>query len=85
MKDENRIMLFPVFIHPLSFILHPFFLALTLLVLRVLADDANHALTLDNLALIADFFDRCSYLHIIPSLLGYSDGRGKARKRFAAP
>ena len=38
-------------------------LALALLVARVLADDADHALATDNLALDADLLDGCSDLH----------------------
>src|SRR6266850_2753904 len=38
-------------------------LALTLLVLRILADHPHHTLAVDDLALIANFFDRCSNFH----------------------
>ena len=41
------------------------FLALLLLVLRVLADNHNLALTADDLALLADRLNRRSYLHVI--------------------
>ena len=41
----------------------PFFLALTLLVAGVLADDEHLAMASDDLALIAHFLDRRTYLH----------------------
>ena len=54
------------------------FLALLLLVLRVLADNHNLALTADDLALLADRLYRRSYLHDIlpPSkfLVGWDTG-----------
>jgi len=40
-----------------------YYLSLTLLVLGVLADHPHHTLAVDDLALIADFLYRCSYLH----------------------
>ena len=43
------------------------FLALLLLVLRVLADDHDTALALDDLALLADRLDRRSNLHFVRS------------------
>ena len=43
----------------------PFFLALTLLVARVLADDEHLAMASDDLALIAHFLDRRTYLHLL--------------------
>ena len=42
----------------------PFFLALTLLVARILTDDENLAMASDNLALVAHLLDRRTYLHI---------------------
>lgn len=42
-------------------------LSLSLLVLGVFADDAKHALTLDELALVADRLDRRPDLHFLPS------------------
>jgi len=39
--------------------------ALSLLVLLVLADDANHAFSLDDLALVADFFNAGSNFHVL--------------------
>ena len=52
---------------------HDFLLTLTLLVTRVGADDANDALALDDLALGADGFDGCSYLHDLFSRAAYRD------------
>jgi hypothetical protein len=42
---------------------------LALLVLWILADDANYALTLDNLALVANLLNRSSDFHCIPLFL----------------
>ena len=57
---------------------HRRFLALLLLVLRVLADNHNLALTANDLALLADRLYRRSYLHVIlpPSnfLVGWDTG-----------
>jgi hypothetical protein len=39
------------------------FLALPLFVFRVDADYPHHTLAVDNLALVTDFFYRCSYFH----------------------
>jgi hypothetical protein len=44
---------------------------LTLLVLRIYADNSYNALSMDDLALVAHFFDGCPYFHLIspiPSL-----------------
>src|SRR5437868_2038530 len=38
-------------------------LTLTLFVFRVLADHPHYSLAVDDLALITNFLDRCSYLH----------------------
>src|ERR1039458_9575765 len=42
---------------------NPFYLALTLLVFRVLADHPHYSLAVDDLALVANLLNRCSYLH----------------------
>lgn len=46
------------------FLKSPFFLALTLLMARILADDEDLAMASDDLALVAHFLDRRTYLHI---------------------
>ena len=68
------------------------FLALLLLVLRVLADNHNLALTADDLALLTDRLYRRSYLHDIlpPSkfLVGWDTGKpatAGARVTYAPP
>jgi hypothetical protein len=38
-------------------------LTLPLLVLGVRADDTNHAMAMDHLALVTEFLHRCSYFH----------------------
>src|SRR5579872_4972228 len=43
--------------------------ALPLFMFRVLADHAHHALAVHDLALVADFLDRCPNLHNDPQLL----------------
>src|SRR5712692_5194025 len=45
-------------------------LSLSLLVFRILADHPHHTLAVDDLALIANFLDRCPYFH--KSVLGRS-------------
>src|SRR5579864_209322 len=42
---------------------HDFLLSLTLLMLRIRADDPHHTVAMDHLAFIANFLDRCSYFH----------------------
>ena len=41
-------------------------LALTLLVLRVLADDTHHATAVNDLALVTDLLYGCTDLHVVP-------------------
>jgi len=43
-------------------------LALTLLVLRIHADDANYAFAVDNLALVTHFLNGCPYFHVFVCL-----------------
>jgi hypothetical protein len=43
--------------------LNKLYLSLTLLVARVFADHADHALATDDFALITDFLYRCTNLH----------------------
>jgi hypothetical protein len=49
--------------------LYPFLSALTLLVARVLAQHADHALAAHDLALLTNLFDARSNLHVVVSQL----------------
>jgi hypothetical protein len=50
-------------------LLYPFLSALTLLVARVLAQHADHALAAHDLALVTYLFDARSNLHVVVSRL----------------
>jgi hypothetical protein len=47
-------------------------LSLALFMFRVDADHTHHAFTVDDLALVADFLYRCSYLHNFSRFLAAS-------------
>ena len=55
------------------FVQSPFFLALTLLMARILADDEDLAMASDDLALVAHLFNGRSDLHLGSSLLTCND------------
>jgi hypothetical protein len=50
--------------------------ALSLLVLFVLADDANDAFSLDDLALVTDFFNAGSNFHVLFASMSRPEDRG---------
>src|SRR5690349_9250524 len=50
-------------------------LSLTLLVLGILADHPHHALAANDLALVANLFDRCPYFHFLSSRRGNRGSR----------